>query len=80
MLNSEMCSVWRYSKAILFYSWTNPGFMSLTVLCLRTMQIDSQNTSPFLMLFLLNEIFDSIRLYFFFIKEHLTKIISFKLF
>ena len=80
MLNSEICSVRRYSKAILLCSWTNPGFMSLTVLYLGTMQIDSQNTGPFPVLFLLNEISDPIRLDLFFFKEHLTKIISFKLF
>ena len=51
MLNSEMCSVKRYSKAILFCSWINSGFMSLTILYLGTMQIDIQNTSPFPMLF-----------------------------
>ena len=80
MLNSEMCSVMRYSKTILFYSWTNPGFMSLTVLYLGTMQIDSQNTGPFPVLFLLSEIPYSTRLDFFFFKEHLTKKFSFKLF
>ena len=48
---------------------------------LGTMKIDSQNTGPFPMLFLLSEISDSIRLdFFFFFKEHLTKILSFKLF
>ena len=57
-----MCSVLRYSKAMLFRSWTNPGFMSLTVLYLRTFQIDSQNTGPFPVLFLLSEISDSTRL------------------
>ena len=80
MLNSEMCSVRRYSKAILFCSWTNLRFMSLTVLYLGTMQIDSQNIGPFLVLFLLSEIYESTRLDFFFFKEHLTKILSFKLF
>ena len=73
MLNSEMCSVRRYSKAILFCSWTNPGFMSLMVLYLETMQIDSHNTGPFPVLFLLSEISYSTILYFFFFKEHLTK-------
>ena len=73
MLNSEMCSVRKYSKAILFCSWTNPRFMSLTVLYLGTMQIDSQNTGQFPVLFLLSEIFDSTILDFFFFKEHLTK-------
>ena len=51
MLNSEMCSVMRYFKAMLFCSRTNPGFMSLTVLHLGTMQIDSHNTGHFLVLF-----------------------------
>ena len=80
MLNSEMCNVSRYSKAILFCSWTNLGFMSLTVLYLGTIQIDSQNTSPFLLVYLLSEISDYTKLAFFFFKEHLTKILSFKLF
>ena len=80
MLNSEMCSVRRYSKAILLCSWTNQRFMSVTILYLGTMQIDSQNTGAFPMLFLLNEISISIILDFFFFKEHLTKILSFKLF
>ena len=53
MINSELCSIRRCSKAILLCSWTNLGFMSLKVLYLGTMQIDSQNTSPFLALFLL---------------------------
>ena len=75
-----MCSVMRYSKTILFYSWTNLGFMSLTVLYLGTMQIDSQNIGPFLVLFLLGEISNSTRLDFFFFKERLKKILSFKLF
>ena len=61
MLNSEMCSVRRYSKAILLCSWTNPRFMSLTVLYLGTMQIDSQNIGPFPVLFLLSEISYSTR-------------------
>ena len=69
MLNSEMCSVRRYSKAILFCSWTNPGFMSLTVLYLGTMQIDSQDIGPFPMLFLLSEIYESTRLDFFYLKN-----------
>ena len=47
MLNSEMYSVMRYSKSILLCSWTNPGFMSLTVMYLGTMQINNQNTGPF---------------------------------
>ena len=68
-----MCSVMRYSKTILFYSWTNLGFMSLTVLYLGTMQIDSQNIGPFLVLFLLGEISNSTRLDFFFFKERLKK-------
>ena len=62
MLNSEMCNVRRYSKAILFCSWTNSGFMSSTVLYLGTMQLDSWNTGPFPMLFLLSETSDSTRL------------------
>ena len=80
MLNSEMYSVMRYSKTILLCSWTNPGFMSLTILYLGTIQIDGQNTGPFPVLFLLSEISDSTILDFFFFKEHLTKILSFKLF
>ena len=51
MLNSEMCSVMSYFEAMLFYSWKNPGFMSLTILHLGTIQIDSQNTGPFPVLF-----------------------------
>ena len=66
MLNSEMCSVRRYSKAMLLCFWKNPGFMSLTVLHLGTMQIDSQNTRPFPVLCLLSEISDSTILDFFF--------------
>ena len=61
---------------MLFYSWTNPRFMSLTVPYFGTMQIDSQNTGPFSVLCLLSEIFDSTRLdFFFFIKEQYTKIL-----
>ena len=78
MLNSEMCSVRRYSKAILFCSLTNPRFMSLTALYLGTMQIDNQTIGPFPILFLLSEISYSIILDFFFFKEHLKKILSFK--
>ena len=68
MLNSEMCSVKRFSKNKLPCSWTNPRFMSLTILHLGVLQIDSQIIGPFLVLFLLSEISDSIRLDFFFIK------------
>ena len=66
MLNSEMCSVRRYSKAILFCSWTNQEFMSLTILYLGTMQINSKNTGLFPVLFLLSEISYSNRLDFLF--------------
>ena len=66
--------------AILPCSLTNPRFMSLTILYLGTMQTDSHNTGPFPVSFLLNEISDSTRWDFFFIKEHLTKILSLKLF
>ena len=68
-----MCSIKRYSKAMLLCSWTNPGFISLTILHLGTFQIDSKNTGPFPMLFLLNEISDSTILDFLYIKEHLKK-------
>ena len=57
-----MCSVRRYSKAILPLSWINPVIMSLTIsLSLGIMQINSKNTDSFPVLFLLGEIFDSIR-------------------
>ena len=47
--------------------------MSLTVLYSETMKIDSWNIGPFLVLFLLSEIFDSTILDLFFFKEYLTK-------
>ena len=57
-----MCSVRRYSKAILPLSWTSLGVKSLTIsFSLGIMQINSQNTDSFLVLFLLGEISDSIR-------------------
>ena len=57
-----MGSVKRYSKAILPLSWTNLGIMSLIVsFSLVIMQINSQNTNSFPVLFLLDEIFDYIR-------------------
>ena len=59
MLNSEMCSVRRYSKATLPCFWTNLGFMSLMTLYLRILQFNIQNTSNFLVLFQLGEISDS---------------------
>ena len=69
MLNSEMCNVRRYSKAILLCSSTNPEFMSLAVLYLRAIKFDSLNTGPFLVLFLLSEISDSTRLDLFIFKK-----------
>ena len=44
MLNSGMCNVGKYSKAKLFCSWTNPGFMTFIVLVLKPAANDNHNT------------------------------------
>ena len=68
MLNSEMCSVRRYSKAVLFCFGTNPGFMAFTDLFLNLLQTDNQTLILFPVLFLLSEISYSTCLDFFLIK------------